>query len=131
MVKSGEQSVMTLGMIQTLLLSAGNSASLRLVRSCIQYYVIEAVLCTYMLLLCTGAQALSFAAYGQGTGPILLDDVACAGTEARLIECRASPITTHNCVHFEDASVRCQPPPSEYNNYDCAYIYDDISPIIK
>ena len=59
-----------------------------------------------------GAQAVSFAAYGQGTGPILLDDVRCAGTETRLIECPASPITTHNCVHFEDASVRCQPPPS-------------------
>ena len=59
-----------------------------------------------------GAQAVSFAAYGQGTGPILLDDVACTGTETRLIECRASPITTHNCVHAEDASVRCQAPPS-------------------
>ena len=65
-----------------------------------------------MFSLNVGAQAVSFAAYGQGTGPILLDDVGCAGTETRLIECPASPITTHNCVHFEDASVRCQPPPS-------------------
>jgi hypothetical protein len=65
---------------------------------------------------CIGAQAVSFAAYGQGTGPILLDDVACAGTETRLIECRASPITTHNCLHAEDASVRCQAPPRKLNN---------------
>ena len=64
-----------------------------------------------MFSLNSGAQAVSFAAYGQGTGPILLDDVACTGTETRLIECRASPITTHNCIHTEDASVRCQAPP--------------------
>ena len=64
-----------------------------------------------------GARAVSFAAYGQGTGPILLDDVACSGTEASLIECPASPITTHNCAHSEDASVRCQPPPSECHRW--------------
>ena len=69
-----------------------------------------------IIIYCIGAQAVSFAAYGQGTGPILLDDVACTGTETRLIECRASPITTHNCVHFEDASVRCQAPPRKLND---------------
>ena len=53
------------------------------------------------------ATARSRAFFGQGTDPIVLDDVRCIGTESRLIDC---PYTaTHNCVHFEDAGVTCQP----------------------
>ena len=53
------------------------------------------------------AIARSFAFFGQGTDPIVLDDVRCTGTERRLIDC---PYTaTHNCNHFEDAGVTCQP----------------------
>ena len=62
----------------------------------------------------TGAQGLLFAAYGQGTGPIWIDDVQCLGTETRLVDCSRTAFGSHNCVHFEDASVRCQPPPSEH-----------------
>ncbi len=54
---------------------------------------------------CAGAVALSRAAFGPGTGQILLDDVSCSGTESRLVECVHS--TTHNCGHNEDAGVRC------------------------
>ena len=53
----------------------------------------------------TGAQALSFAAFGVGSGPINMDDVQCNGDEPGLLNCTYNP--THNCVHFEDASVRC------------------------
>ena len=49
------------------------------------------------------------AGFGQGTGSIWLDQVACVGTEARLADCPANPIGTHDCSHFEDAGVRCQP----------------------
>jgi deleted-in-malignant-brain-tumors protein 1 len=53
------------------------------------------------------ASALQLSPFGQGTDPILLDDVRCIGTESRLIDC---PYTsTHNCIHLEDAGVRCQP----------------------
>ncbi len=31
----------------------------------------------------------------------------CGGTEARLFDCRASPLGVHNCEHSEDAGVRC------------------------
>ena len=54
-----------------------------------------------------GAQALSSAFFGEGTGPILLDDLKCVGTEDRLADCSHSGIGNDNCEHFEDAGVRC------------------------
>lgn len=61
---------------------------------------------TYILY--AGAIARSFAYYGRGTGPIILDNVQCLGTETRLIDCPANALTIHNCVHSEDAGVQCQ-----------------------
>ena len=58
---------------------------------------------------CAGAVAVSRAGFGQGTGPILLDDVACTGTEPRLWDCTNNGVGVHNCGHSEDAGVRCQP----------------------
>ena len=52
-------------------------------------------------------QAVSYAQFGQGTGRIWLDDVACFGNELTLAECLSSPIGQHNCRHSEDAGVRC------------------------
>ena len=110
MEKIGAQSVMIPGILWMPLLFADSLGTLLQVL----LYLYKYMSCISFTYHYTGAQALLFAAYGQGTGPILLDDVACTGTETRLIECQASPITTHNCVHFEDASVRCQAPPSKY-----------------
>ena len=45
--------------------------------------------------------------FPDGTGQIWLDDVQCAGTESRLIDCPANALGTHNCVHSADAGVRC------------------------
>ena len=43
--------------------------------------------------------------FSQGTTPIVFDDVACSGSEQRLIDC---PYTSlHNCDHSEDAGVEC------------------------
>ena len=53
--------------------------------------------------------ANSRAQFGRGTGPIVLDDVACSGSESSLTQCRSRTIGTHNCGHSEDAGVVCRP----------------------
>ena len=45
------------------------------------------------------------ARFGAGAGPIVMDDVRCTSTESRLIDCPST--FNHNCVHSEDAGVRC------------------------
>ena len=45
--------------------------------------------------------------YGQGTGPILLDDMKCFGYESSLFSCSHRGVGNHDCDHSEDASVRC------------------------
>ena len=54
--------------------------------------------------------AVSRATFGQGTGPIYLDDVGCTGTESSLLSCSHRGIgVLRRCYHFEDAGVMCPP----------------------
>ncbi len=50
------------------------------------------------------------AEFGQGTGLIVLDNVACTGVENNLFECPLDPrmpFGRNNCKHAEDAGVVC------------------------
>lgn len=58
-----------------------------------------------MFMLLPDAVGIQSAFFGMGTGEIVMDDVACTGSESRLLDC--VHISTHNCAHSEDASVRC------------------------
>jgi hypothetical protein len=50
------------------------------------------------------------ATFGQGIGPIMLDDLNCNGHETDISECPSDAWFKNNCGHKEDASVSC----SEY-----------------
>uniref|UniRef100_A0A3Q0RS79 Neurotrypsin n=1 Tax=Amphilophus citrinellus TaxID=61819 RepID=A0A3Q0RS79_AMPCI len=53
------------------------------------------------------AKARVMAYFGEGTGPIHVDNVKCTGEELSLADCIKQVPGTHNCRHSEDAGVIC------------------------
>lgn len=45
--------------------------------------------------------------FQNGVGRIWMDNVQCRGTERSLFNCPQNPLGSHDCVHSEDAGVRC------------------------
>ena len=64
-----------------------------------------------------GGTNFSYATFGQGTGPIWLDDVGCTGTEATLGNCQNRGVGIHDCSHSEDAGVRCTAVANKYMHF--------------
>ena len=50
-----------------------------------------------------------YAAFGQGTGQIWLDDVQCVGDEIAISDCYHRGWNVHNCGHHSDVGVVCRP----------------------
>ena len=71
-------------------------------------WFVSQVVCRQLGYQSSGALALSFAHFGRGTGPIVMDNVNCSGLEVYLTNCPSNGLYLHNCIHAEDASVRCQ-----------------------
>ena len=72
--------------------------------------------------------------YGSGSGPVWLDDLECSGREAEISDCVHRGWSSHNCMHSEDAGVRCftddmtTPPTTSTTTTGIGYIllYKDI-----
>ena len=56
----------------------------------------------------------SQATFGQGTGTIAIENVACSGSENQLLACPSSTIFGTTCQHNEDAGVVCE---GDYTHY--------------
>ena len=50
-----------------------------------------------------------YAAFGQGTGQIWLEDVQCVGDEIAISDCYHRGWNVHNCGHHSDVGVVCRP----------------------
>ncbi|KAG7461599.1 hypothetical protein MATL_G00192830 [Megalops atlanticus] len=55
----------------------------------------------------TAVKAPRDAHFGNGTGPILMSDVSCDGSESSLKSCKSVGQGEHSCSHGEDAGVTC------------------------
>ena len=47
------------------------------------------------------------AAFGEGSGPIWLDDVVCNANDTSLVQCGHLDWGVNNCEHNEDVGVTC------------------------
>ena len=46
--------------------------------------------------------------FGEGTGPIHLDDVRCQRSDDSILDCDHSGVGIHDCDHDEDVGVVCR-----------------------
>ena len=76
-----------------------------------------------------GAIAYTSAFFGQGSGPILMDDLFCTGSERYLVNCTYDRYTG-DCRHYEDAGVRCQCEQLTIQCFSCSVCVTFVANII-
>ncbi len=52
--------------------------------------------------------AVTGAAFGPGTGTVLLNGLQCYGNETNLTQCAGADFSAAPCSHSRDAGVTCQ-----------------------
>lgn len=76
---------------------------------CDDYFKIQAAHVVCRSLGYQGAlQVRPRAAFGAGSGQILMDDVTCLSSEISILECAYVNSNSHNCGHYEDVGVICE-----------------------
>ncbi|XP_055046938.1 scavenger receptor cysteine-rich type 1 protein M130-like isoform X2 [Misgurnus anguillicaudatus] len=56
----------------------------------------------------TPVAVMTAAYFGQGSGPVWLDDLSCSGYELSVKDCLSIPLGTSTCSHGRDAGVVCR-----------------------
>ena len=54
-----------------------------------------------------GVLSYSASLFGDGEGPIWLDNVDCSGSEDSILDCHHNGFGVHNCRHTEDIGIIC------------------------
>lgn len=75
-------------------------------------------------LVSSDAVAVTMGAFGQGSGPVLLNSLQCHGNETQLLECPGAVfLTTSPCQHSQDVGVVC-------NERPCMFVMSGLSLVI-
>lgn len=75
---------------------------------CDDYFTMENAQVACRQLGFAGAKMLAPEAhFGEGTGPIVMDNVRCIGTETNIAQCSHKEWAVHDCNHREDVGIMC------------------------
>ena len=75
-----------------------------------------------MFIIFVGSNAKTNAYFGFGSGPILLSNMHCTGTESSLLECNQQSCYITSCTHSNDAGVVCKRKIQFYSVF-CYYLF--------
>ena len=86
-----------------------NDCNCWIARTIITIRIIDIIITSFKFWFSTGLSfGLKSAFFGSGSGPILLDEINCIGSESNLLQCLpAGSLGRHDCLHSEDAAVIC------------------------